>query len=548
MFFLHNAFKRLKERIFFEKGYIFNKIKLFFLISLGIVFFLNSCKKASEVTETPRKEVKAKISSYKEKFRPQFHFSPPEKWMNDPNGLVYHKGIYHLFYQYYPDDIVWGPMHWGHAISKDMISWEHKPIALYPDEQGYIFSGSAVVDKNNTSGFGSEENPPLVAIYTYHDMEGEKNGTLDYQDQAIAYSLDNGDTWTKYKGNPVIPNTTGIKDFRDPKVFWHEASNKWILTLVAKDHARFYSSDNLKEWTYMSKFGENKGAHGGVWECPDLFPLKVPGSDEEKWILIISINPGGPNGGSATQYFVGDFDGNSFSTDQQANKWLDFGTDNYAGVTYNNTPGNKPVFIGWMSNWDYARKTPTNVWRSAMTLPRELALIEADGVYYLQNYPLPSFEKIVEKGTASTLKTGSKLMLTSENFNQSEIKFTTENRNFVLSFSNKEGDVFKLVMDKAGATFFADRTKSGIVDFESSFGAKTHNMPVEGVPEGEIEVRIVLDHSSAEVFINKGQYVMTQQIFPRSNYTQLTIENKEVSKGLVLSDFQNNTIKSIWNE
>lgn len=548
MFFLPNAFKRLKERIFFEKGYTFNKIRLFFLIGLSIVFFLNSCKKAPEVADTPRKEIKAKISSYTEKYRPQFHFSPPEKWMNDPNGLVYHKGVYHLFYQYYPDDIVWGPMHWGHAVSKDMISWQHKPIALYPDEQGYIFSGSAVLDKNNTSGFGSKENPPLIAFYTYHDMEGEKNGTLDYQDQAIAYSLDNGDTWTKYEGNPVIPNTTGIKDFRDPKVFWHEASNKWILVLVAKDHAQFYSSDNLKDWTFMSKFGENNGAHGGVWECPDLFPLKVSGAEEEKWVLIISINPGGPNGGSATQYFIGDFDGNSFSTDQEANKWLDFGTDNYAGVTYNNAPDNKRVFIGWMSNWDYGQKTPTKVWRSAMTLPRELSLIEEDGVYYLKNYVLPSFEKIVEKGTASTLKTDSKLMFTSENFNQSEIIFTTVNRNFELSFSNKEGDVFTLLMDEANAIFSADRTQSGVVDFEPSFGAKKHTMPISGLPEGEVEVRIVLDRSSAEIFINKGQYVMTQQLFPRSDYTRLTIENKEVSKGLELSGFQNNAIKSIWNE
>ena len=247
---------------------------------------------------------------FKEPFRPQFHYSPPEKWMNDPNGLVYNDGVYHLFYQYYPADIVWGPMHWGHAISKDLIYWEHKPIALYPDEKGYIFSGSAVLDKDNTSGFGTNNKTPLVAAYTIHDINGERAGNNDFQTQGIAYSLDNGKTWTKYEGNPVLGND-GIKDFRDPKVFWHEGTRSWIMVLVAGEHAKFYRSSNLKEWSYLSEFGREQGAHGGVWECPDLFPLKIEGTDEEIWVLIISINPNAPNGGSGTQYFLGDFDGTS---------------------------------------------------------------------------------------------------------------------------------------------------------------------------------------------------------------------------------------------
>lgn len=259
--------------------------------------------------------------------------------MNDPNGLVFNQGVYHLFYQYYPEDIVWGPMHWGHAVSEDLVHWKHKPIALYPDEHGYIFSGSAVVDKNNTSGFGENGEAPLVAIFTYHSKEGEEAGRMDFQTQGVAYSLDNGNTWNKYEGNPIIQND-GIKDFRDPKVFWHESSQSWILTLVAGDHAKFYTSKNLKDWTYLSDFGKSQGAHGGVWECPDLFPLQVDGSEEEKWVLIISINPGAPNGGSGTQYFVGDFDGKVFTSNQKEPKWLDYGTDNYAGVTYNNVPGN----------------------------------------------------------------------------------------------------------------------------------------------------------------------------------------------------------------
>ncbi|MEL6303458.1 MAG: glycoside hydrolase family 32 protein, partial [Bacteroidota bacterium] len=332
---------------------------------------------------------------HEEPYRPQYHFTPKQNWMNDPNGLVFYKGWYHLFYQYYPDDTVWGPMHWGHARSKDMMHWEHMPIALYPDELGLIFSGSAVIDSQNTSGFGSTQNPAMVAMYTYHLMEGEKAGRDDFQTQGIAYSLDEGTTWTKYEGNPVIPNN-GIKDFRDPKVFWHEPTKMWVMALVAGDHVKFYESPNLKEWSHMSDFGKEVGAHGGVWECPDLFPLTDAKSGERKWALLVSINPGAPNGGSGTQYFIGDFDGKEFVSAQREAKWLDYGTDNYAGVTYNNLPEEERVFIGWMSNWDYARDTPTESWRSAMTLPRKLFL-EKDGEdYWLKNLPLASVESSVE--------------------------------------------------------------------------------------------------------------------------------------------------------
>ncbi|NND62558.1 MAG: glycoside hydrolase family 32 protein, partial [Flavobacteriaceae bacterium] len=342
----------------------------FKFVILFLCIALYSCK---EVKETKTSEIpieNEETSLYAEKFRPQFHFSPPEKWMNDPNGLVYHNGIYHLFYQFYPEDVVWGPMHWGHAVSEDLIHWEHKPIALYPDELGYIFSGSAVVDIENTSEFGTAENPPLVAIYTYHLMEGEKAGRNDFQTQGIAFSLDNGETWTKYEGNPVIGNTD-IRDFRDPKVFWDEERSKWVMALVAGDHVKLYDSSNLKDWRLLSEFGKEVGAHGGVWECPDLFKLKVEESEEEKWVLLVSINPGAPNGGSGTQYFVGDWDGTTFSSNQ-SHEWIDLGRDNYAGVTFNNVPDDTRKFIGWMSNWDYAQSTPTKGWRSAMTLPRDV--------------------------------------------------------------------------------------------------------------------------------------------------------------------------------
>lgn len=258
---------------------------------------------------------------YTEKHRPQFHFSPDENWMNDPNGMVFFEDEYHLFYQYYPDSTVWGPMHWGHAISTDLVHWEHLPIALYPDEHGLIFSGSAVVDWKNTSGFGTNDQPPLVAIYSYHDMEGEKSGRDDFQTQGIAYSNDKGRTWVKYDGNPVIENP-GVRDFRDPKVIWHEESEQWVMAVAALDHLMIYGSPDLKKWSVLSEFGKEIGSHDGVWECPDLFPLKAD-TGKEYWVLIQNMNPGNPNGGSGTQYFIGQFDGREFTVDENFMKLLE---------------------------------------------------------------------------------------------------------------------------------------------------------------------------------------------------------------------------------
>ena len=253
-------------------------------------------------------------SEYHEQYRPQIHFSPQNYWMNDPNGMVYYRGEYHLFYQYHPESTVWGPMHWGHAVSKDLVNWEELPIALYPDEFGTIFSGSAVIDWNNTSGLGSLENPAMVAIFTYHDAKAEKTGAIDFQTQGLAYSLDNGRTWKKYANNPVMLNP-GIRDFRDPKVSWNSTANKWVMVLAEGQQIGFYSSDNLINWKFESYFGEGWGNHSGVWECPDLISLQVDESGNRKDVLIVSIGSGGPNGGSATQYFIGDFDGSKFVLD-----------------------------------------------------------------------------------------------------------------------------------------------------------------------------------------------------------------------------------------
>ncbi len=504
---------------------------------------VSSCKKEKkELVDKPKNE----SSYYMEKHRPQFHFSPEKMWMNDPNGMVYHKGDYHLFYQYYPDSTVWGPMHWGHAISKDLIKWEHQPIGLCPDDLGYIFSGSAVVDKDNTSGFGEEGEAPLVAIFTYHDPVGEKEGKNTFQTQGIAYSTDDGKTWVKYDGNPVIPNE-GIRDFRDPKVMWHEETGQWIMTLVAGDHAQFFSSSNLKEWKLNGTFGKDKGAHGGVWECPDLFKMKVEGSEEEKWVLLISINPGAPNQGSGTQYFVGEFDGKTFTTEQKEHLWVDWGTDNYAGVTYSNAPNDDKIFIGWMSNWMYAQVTPTKTWRSAMTLPRKLNLQrDTKGHYLLYSYPVKSFSTYVENKEELSLEVApnGREIIKNKNLGQSEISFIATSKDFQLELGNDKGEVVEFGFDAEG-NFMIDRSKSGKVDFQEGFGTIIQKMPVVDLPKGPFEVKIVVDWSSAEVFLNKGQYVMTAQVFPNDLYNQLVIKN-ESNVVLEINNLEISAVERVW--
>lgn len=512
------------------------------IISCSIIIAFVACREDHKKAQNEPEEE----STYQEEYRPQFHFSPEEKWMNDPNGLVYHEGIYHLFYQYYPEDIVWGPMHWGHAVSEDMVHWEHKPIALYPDENGLIFSGSAVVDKKNTSGFGKEGKTPLVAIFTYHSMEGEKEGRNDFQTQGIAYSLDNGETWNKYADNPVIVNGEGIKDFRDPKVFWHKPSNGWILTLVAGDHAKFYSSKNLKDWTYLSDFGKSQGAHGGVWECPDLFPLQIEGSDEEKWVLIISINPGAPNGGSGTQYFVGDFDGTTFTSNQKNPKWLDYGTDNYAGVTYNNVPEEERIFIGWMSNWDYARDTPTKKWRSAMTVPRKLSLHKVEDNYFLANYPIDKMGDLTSPTVINQVEVAAAATdtLQVEGLYQSEIRLKTTAKNFQLLFKNELDEVLVLDFDATNQILTVDRTLSGKVDFQEDFGAKKHVAPLKGLKKGPHQFEILMDWSSMELFMDQGMLSITEQLFPTSPYNTLIINNEDGSEPIIIQSIKE--MKSIW--
>ncbi|MXN91663.1 glycoside hydrolase family 32 protein [Flavobacterium sp. Sd200] len=471
-------------------------------------------------------------------YRPNFHFTPKANWMNDPNGLFYSEGIYHLYFQYWPYGNVWGPMHWGHATSKDLIKWEEQPIALYPDRFGYIFSGSATVDLKNTSGFGDGKTAPVVAIFTYCDPSLEKAGK-DAQSQGIAYSLDNGFTWSKYdEGNPVI-KSPGIKDFRDPKVTWDSEHNQWVLVLAAQDKAQFYSSDNLKDWKYLSDFGVGIGAHGGVWECPDLFQLKVEGSNETKWVLLQSLNPGGANGGSGTQYFIGNFDGKTFSLDKSFEDkiingkaaWLDYGRDNYAGVTWNNVPDSegRKIMIGWMSNWDYATVVPTQGWRSSMTVPRELKLQKFNGSYRLLTAPVKAIENyssntlVKEKIKVKDIVT----LATGETIDFTAVDIQAELRNLksgIYSFvlSNAAGEKLTFGLDNKGQFLFIDRTVAGKKSFSEKF-ANTVTKAVLDKVQKEGNFRVLLDKTSIEIFYNDGETVLTEIFFTSKPFDKLTI-------------------------
>ncbi|WP_269836675.1 glycoside hydrolase family 32 protein [Rheinheimera soli] len=662
---------------------------------------------------TPKNTGAGALPLYQEQYRPQVHFTPEQRWMNDPNGMFYYQGEYHLFYQYNPDASVWGPMHWGHAISKDLLHWEHQPIALYPDQLGTIFSGSAVVDHENTSGLGTKENPPIVAIYTYHDPVGEKQGRTDFQTQGLAYSLDKGRSWIKHPANPVLANP-GIKDFRDPKVVWHEQSKKWIMVLAQADHIGFYSSKNLIDWNFESNFGKDWGSHIGVWECPDLVLLPIEGSEQYKYVLIVSVGSGGPNGGSATQYFVGDFDGKSFQLDedwQQALKpeapvfpqgqifadfesgiqgwtavgnafanaptagahpaqspvqgfegqyllnsfadkdkatgtltsraftisnsyinfmlaggkfdgklgmnllvdgkvvrtatgqnsenfqihswdvtdlkgqqavlqvideisenwghiyldqivfsdkpasskvepalWLDYGTDNYAGVTFSAIPGElkQSIFMGWMSNWQYAQTVPTEVWRSAMTLPRQLDLVHSDGLLRLKSTLIPELQKLeLNKKQFGPLSGRHTIALPKPEHQSgsSRIDLKLEQQQGVseLILHNQAGDQVKIEFDFVKKELRLDRRQSGKVDFDKHFG-NVQIAPMMG-DFSKNTLTLVLDASSLELFWQDGQVVMTALLFPQQPYDSLKLD---LAKGSTIEQLTLTELKSIW--
>ena len=453
----------------------------------------------------------------REKFRPTYHFSPLYGWMNDPNGMVYKDGEYHLFYQHNPYGSKWGNMHWGHAISKDLINWEHRPDAITPDALGTIFSGSAVVDTDNTAGFGAGA---IVAIYTQNS---------DRQVQSIAYSTDNGRSFTKYENNPVL--TSDARDFRDPKVFWHKETQRWIMLLAVGQEMQIFSSTNLKDWAFESSFGEGQGAHGGVWECPDLFELPVDGTNEKKWVLLCNLNPGGPFGGSATQYFVGTFNGKEFVNESPSQtKWMDWGKDHYAAVTWSDAPDNRRIAIAWMSNWQYANDVPTSQYRSPNSVPRDLSLFTVDGETYLQSAPSPELLKLRDISKKRSFKVnGTRTIkdMIAGNEGAYEIELTIENQHAdVIGFRlyNDKGEEVNMQYDMKEKKFSMDRRKSGDVGFNENFPMLTWTAIESG--KDELKLRLFVDKSSVEAFGDGGRFVMTNQVFPSEPYTHIDFYSK----------------------
>ena len=503
---------------------------IFYCLSFTFLFFISSINAQN------------KSNVIDEKFRPQIHFTPDKNWVNDPNGMVYYKGKYHLFFQHSPNSTVWSDISWGHATSNDLVHWERKPIAIYPDSLGLIFSGSAVVDKNNSSGLGKNGITPLVAMYTSHDMLKEKAGVIDVENQSIAYSLDEGETWIKYNANPVLKNP-GVRDFRDPKVFWHEQSKNWVASIAAQDQISFYASSDLKNWKKLSDFGKTIGSHDGVWECPDLFSMEYEG--KTVWVLIVNINPGGPNGGSASQYFVGDFNGKEFKCDYKQTKWIDYGPDEYAGVTWSNT-GNRKIFIGWMSNWQYANIVPTEKFRNAFTIPRELGLKNINEQYYVTSTPVSELKKMEKQSIViNNLTINGSTDLTSKIGNlevPSKFNLVLSNKNdFSIELVNTLNEKVVVGYSKDKNQFFLDRRNAGKVDFHRNFGRMNYAPRLSS--SDEIFLSIYLDLASIEVFADNGLSVLTSVLFPNEKFSKINIINSEK---IVLKNFTYTPLNSIW--
>ncbi|MYL37518.1 glycoside hydrolase family 32 protein [Halobacillus litoralis] len=475
---------------------------------------------------------------YKEKYRPHLHFTPEQMWMNDPNGLVYFEGEYHLFYQYHPYSTQWGPMHWGHAVSRDLVTWEHLPVALHPDEQGMIFSGSAVVDHEDTTGF-FDGGKGLVAVYTSADG--------DLQRQSIAYSKDRGRTWAKYDGNPVLENP-GIADFRDPKVFWHSSSSRWVMVLAAGKQVQLFTSENLKQWTFASSFGEGWGEQKGTWECPDLFPMINEKTGVEEWVLMIGIDAGGPCGGSGTQYFTGVFDGSAFFPDQQQDevKWLDFGKDFYAAQSFSDLRDRR-VIIAWMSNWQYANDVPTYPWRSAMTLPRELMLTKVSGKSVLKQMPVADSIQSMDNSAPGS---GVQLLPGSPHIqSQPDAPFVWKITLELQADSHVEGTVFHT--GEGGYRFGVEKGRAYVVRDEcvpafSDHYAAVCTADIAGSLD-EVTLTVVCDFSSVEMFVNTGEIGMTNLYFPQTGLSHL-MKLESIKGYAAVKDMVIDQRPSIWAE
>ena len=402
--------------------------------------------------------------------------------MNDPNGLIFYRGKYHLFFQYNPEGDQWGNMSWGHATSTDLINWQELPVAISYTATHGIFSGSAVVDYFNTTGFGSLENPAMVAIYTQHQHDGLR------QAQSLAYSTDEGLTWQRYEGNPILD--LEMKNFRDPKVSWNTVNEAWVMSVVKPEEftVAFYQSRDLKSWELLSEF-TNKNGTDGIWECPDLFPLPVNNNPAEiKWVLLVSVNPGGVTGGSGTHYFIGNWNGKEFIADDRTTRWLDYGRDNYAGVTFNDAPDNRRIYIAWMNNWDYAKEIPANPARGSMTIPRELSLTKIENHITLIQNPVHEINES---------KINDQRFVITPTATKSGIRFTREDgASFDIGYDSQRKEIY---VDRAHAWFDINSTS-------------VHAAPF--VATKHFEIRVITDNGSVEVFVDGGRQAITDLVTP----------------------------------
>ena len=466
-------------------------------------------------------------------WRPVAHLTAEKNWLNDPNGLVYHDGTYHAFYQYNPRANSWGNMSWGHSTSTDLVHWEQQPVAMEASGEEEIFSGCMVMDTKNASGLGSAENPPMVALYT---SAYGKNGALPQgaQAQSVAYSLDGGTKWQKYQGNPVLNLTPTNNNFRDPKVFWYEPGQYWVMTTVVADAqvVKLFKSTDLLHWDYLSDFS-GAGAQGGLWEVPELVRMNVEGSTAEKWVMLLSINPGGIAGGSGMQYFVGEFDGTHFTAENAAapdaplsdSQWLDHGADYYAANSITGAPGEKPVLLGWMGNWDYAQHVPTTPWRGSMAIPRELTLVRGGHRYELRSAIATAAREALERRSGEVrrknLTIGSSVQDLGADFTgrsqliELELDLGSSKEAGVILRQSSDGTSgLRVSYTKETRTLKVDRSQAGTTNFSEKF-SPYHQVPLPSAgSDGKVRLTILLDASSVEVFAQDGVAVISDTFFP----------------------------------
>ncbi len=486
-----------------------------------------------DVKEEEPIETEVTTSSRNELYRPQIHYTPAINWMNDPNGLVYANGTYHMFYQYNPQGNQWGNMSWGHATSTDLMHWTEQPVALTRDDLGAIFSGSCVIDKDNTAGFGAGA---MVALYT---SAGEKAPVEGKQQQSIAYSTDGGKNFTRFTGNPVIKNDDD--NLRDPKVFWHEPTHKWVMALAKgwKKGVELYGSTDLKTWQHLSTFFlPLNGRPDLQWECPDLMQMG------NKWVMLVSVNPGGPLVGSGMMYFTGNFDGTTFTADNAGDgqtpvtpQWLDYGMDNYAGVTWSNT-GDRHIMIGWMNNWSYSGDVPCSPWRSAFTLPRELSLTEYEGKPLLCSTVVKEIDQIAGQWQQLTVDGSSAATIEAKDAYQLRLTIAMD-KNTTVALANDANELFSFDIRTATRTLTAHRTAtSGRTNFNGTFSIPSMNAPL-CVDGNEVTLDIFVDQSSVEIFTQQGTMSMTNLVFPQKIYNQLTVTGATCKA-------QVRALKSVW--